>query len=54
MAVDLMQSYAWPGNMRQLRSVIRRAVLLAEDFITERQLELNGHPPAATADKIDS
>jgi len=53
-AVDLMQSYAWPGNVRQLRSVIRRAVLLAGDVITERQLELNGHFPAVTADKVDS
>jgi two-component system nitrogen regulation response regulator GlnG len=52
-AIDLMQSYVWPGNIRQLRSVIRRAVLLAEENITERQLELNGHPPAATTDRID-
>ena len=53
-AVDLMQSYAWPGNVRQLRSVIRRAVLLAEESITERQLELNGRASGVTTDAIDS
>jgi DNA-binding NtrC family response regulator len=51
-AVDLMLSYAWPGNVRQLRSAIRRAVLLAEENITERQLELNGRPPATTPDRL--
>ena len=28
-AVALMQSYAWPGNIRELRNVIERVVLLA-------------------------
>ncbi|HET7226145.1 MAG TPA: sigma 54-interacting transcriptional regulator [Candidatus Eisenbacteria bacterium] len=28
-AVDRMVAYAWPGNVRQMRSVIRRAVILA-------------------------
>jgi DNA-binding NtrC family response regulator len=37
-AVDALLAYHWPGNVRQLRSVIRRAVLLADDMITEQHL----------------
>ncbi len=37
-AVNVLLAYHWPGNVRQLRSVIRRAVLLADDMITEQHL----------------
>jgi len=37
-AVDALLSYNWPGNVRQLRSTIRRAVLLADDMIAEHHL----------------
>lgn len=37
-------SYNWPGNVRQLRSVIRRAVLLADDIITEKHLDIKRAP----------
>jgi DNA-binding NtrC family response regulator len=37
-AVDTLLAYNWPGNVRQLRSMIRRAVLLADDMITEQHL----------------
>jgi transcriptional regulator with PAS, ATPase and Fis domain len=30
-ALDLMRRYSWPGNIRELRNVIERAVLLAGD-----------------------
>jgi two-component system, NtrC family, response regulator AtoC len=40
-AMQLLQSYAWPGNIRELRNVIERAVLLASDgIITEEQLPI--------------
>lgn len=39
-ALDILMGYHWPGNVRQLRSTIRRAVLLADDVITEKQIEL--------------
>jgi DNA-binding NtrC family response regulator len=39
-ALDTMMVYPWPGNVRQLRSVIRRAVLLAEDAIEPDHLNL--------------
>jgi two-component system nitrogen regulation response regulator GlnG len=40
-AVDALLSYHWPGNVRQLRSMIRRAVLLADDMITEQHLAMD-------------
>ncbi len=39
-ALNVLFSYNWPGNVRQFRSIIRRAALLAEDVITEKHLEL--------------
>jgi two-component system nitrogen regulation response regulator GlnG len=39
-AIDAMLAYQWPGNVRQLRSVVRRAVLLADDIVTEEHLGL--------------
>ena len=39
-ALNTLFAYNWPGNVRQLRSIIRRAALLADDMITEKHLEL--------------
>ena len=39
-ALNVLFSYNWPGNVRQLRSIIRRAALLADDMIGEKHLEL--------------
>ena len=39
-ALDVLFNYNWPGNVRQLRSTIRRATLLAEDKITQNDLDL--------------
>jgi two-component system nitrogen regulation response regulator GlnG len=39
-AVETLISYDWPGNVRQLRSVIRRATLVARDKITEKDLSI--------------
>ncbi len=50
-AVDLLLGYHWPGNVRQLRSMIRRAVLLAEDTITEQHLAFDDARPPAPADR---
>jgi DNA-binding NtrC family response regulator len=37
-ALNLLFSYNWPGNVRQLRSVIRRGVLLAEEIVSEKDV----------------
>ncbi len=39
-AVETLMSYNWPGNVRQLRSVIRRAALVATETITEKDLNI--------------
>ncbi|MCM3881117.1 MAG: sigma-54 dependent transcriptional regulator [Vicinamibacterales bacterium] len=47
-ASRLLQQYAWPGNIRELRNVIERAVILSSsDFIEPEQLpvDLSGPPP---------
>jgi DNA-binding NtrC family response regulator len=43
-SLEALLSYNWPGNVRQLRSVIRRAVLLADDLITEKHLDIKRAP----------
>ena len=30
-AMDMLQQYSWPGNIRELRNVLERAVLIAEN-----------------------
>jgi two-component system nitrogen regulation response regulator GlnG len=39
-ALNVLFNYKWPGNVRQLRSIVRRAALLADDCITAKHLEL--------------
>ncbi len=34
-ALEAMQSYRWPGNIRELRNVLERAILLAEGDVLE-------------------
>ena len=41
-ALGLLQGYAWPGNLRELRNMLERAVLLANDrFIGPDDLPLD-------------
>ena len=47
-AMRLLQRYSWPGNIRELRNVIERAVILSPgDFIELEHLpaDLSGPPP---------
>ncbi len=39
-ALNALFNYNWPGNVRQLRSTIRRAALLADDLIEEKHWDL--------------
>lgn len=38
-ASEALQRYSWPGNLRQLKNIVKRATLLAQgDFITAKDL----------------
>lgn len=40
-ATKMLQGYSWPGNLRQLKNVVKRATLLAQgSFITADNLDL--------------
>lgn len=53
-SVRALQRYSWPGNVREMRNVIERAVLLSEDkSIRLRDLNFDGHARVAAA-TIDS
>ena len=43
-AMDVLQSYSWPGNVRQLENVVERAVLLSRDAV----LTVDDLPPELT------
>jgi two-component system nitrogen regulation response regulator GlnG len=55
-ALDLLRSHHWPGNVRQLRNVVRRAGLMAPRAVTAAHVEAclpqrptRGGEPAASA-----
>ncbi|WP_022949486.1 sigma-54-dependent transcriptional regulator [Methylohalobius crimeensis] len=43
-AIERLIGYSWPGNVRQLRNVIRRAALLAEDRIEVNHIDFFSSP----------
>ncbi len=48
-AINYMEAYCWPGNIRELENVVERTILTADDYsITEEQLPYyiysNEHP----------
>ncbi|MDZ4805359.1 MAG: sigma-54 dependent transcriptional regulator [Candidatus Eisenbacteria bacterium] len=46
-AVDALRQYAWPGNIRELRNVLERAVLLAgEGQLARKDIPFNPLPEA--------
>lgn len=46
--MDVLENYSWPGNIRELRNVLERAVLLTEgNRLTLHQLQLQGSSLAA-------
>ena len=39
-AIDLLKSYDWTGNIRELRNVVERLIILGHDEITEEDVKL--------------
>lgn len=49
-AVTLIKHYSWPGNLRQMANVVKRAVLLARDrYITPDELDIEVSTSVASA-----
>ena len=49
-ALQLLKEYPWPGNIRELRNVIERAVLIAEgERIQAADLSIQGHRKVAAS-----
>jgi Nif-specific regulatory protein len=49
-AIDLLSHYDWPGNVRQLRNALERAVILADgDAITRAHFALRPKPGSLSA-----
>jgi DNA-binding NtrC family response regulator len=54
-AMQILKAYPWPGNIRELRNVVERAVILADtDLITPESLppEMAGNVEPATAVRL--
>ena len=54
-ALKRLREYTWPGNVRQLKSVIKRSVILstAGHEVSESQLQLDeGHAPATLLEEL--
>ena len=50
-ALERLRAYAWPGNIRELRNVLERAVLLCEGHVLDRgDLRFEERAPAPEAD----
>ena len=54
-AIESLKRYAWPGNIRELRNIVERLLLLAEHEVTEADVQLalpaSHSSAAATADR---
>lgn len=49
-ASHALQSYSWPGNIRQLKNIVKRATLLAQgNFITSAELGMELQEPAGSS-----
>lgn len=48
-SMDRLLAYAWPGNIRELRNLLERAVILNNDPMLRVDLAEFGHAPVSTA-----
>jgi two-component system nitrogen regulation response regulator NtrX len=47
-AIDALQQYAWPGNIRELRNVVERLLLLAGEVVDAQAVQLALPAPRAS------
>jgi len=53
-AVQTLLNHPWPGNVRQLRSTVRRAVLLADDLISRKHLDVLPYETASPSISVEA
>ena len=54
-SVAALRRHAWPGNIRELRNVVERALLLGDDMVIEPDnLRFESHPVPAAASIVDT
>jgi DNA-binding NtrC family response regulator len=54
-SVEALRRYGWPGNIRELRNVVERALLLGDDTVIEpANLRFEAHPAPAAASIPDT
>jgi DNA-binding NtrC family response regulator len=41
-AIAALQQRSWPGNIRELRNVVERLIILSSDVITDQDVQLFG------------
>ena len=51
-AIAALQIYSWPGNIRELRNVVERLLLLSQDVIDQATVDM-ALPPGETARYVD-
>lgn len=52
-AVQVLQNYGWPGNLREMKNVVKRATLLAQgSYITRADLDAQQLSSSATAEAV--
>lgn len=52
-ALEELEKYLWPGNIRELQNVIERAVIFAQDIIDTKHLMINNSVSEQCLDKLD-
>jgi DNA-binding NtrC family response regulator len=60
-AIDALKEYAWPGNIRELRNVVERLLLLASDVVDANAVQLalpagrsSQNPPTPNSSAVES
>jgi DNA-binding NtrC family response regulator len=52
-AMEWLNSYQWPGNIRELKNIVERAVIIADGAtINTRHLSIDGQEKAASAESL--
>ena len=52
-ALEALEAYRWPGNVRELQNCLERAVILCEDTIQPRHLNLSFETAGGDVESVD-